>query len=475
VVALRGAGFELRTGEIHALLGANGAGKSTLVKILTGVQSADAGDIQLEGRPIQFRRPGDAIAAGIATIYQEFSLVPALTVRENLLLGRESPRRGFIDAAAERALARSVLDRLGVDLPLETPVRDLSIGHQQLVEIGRALIREARILILDEPTASLSPHEAGRLAGILRELAARGIGIIFISHRLEEILAFSDRVTVMRDGQTVPARETAALDRDTLIEMMVGLSLAEEFPPRDSHPGEIALEVRRLTGARVSDISFAVRRGEVLGLGGLVGAGRTELARLVFGADPMTSGEIIIDGRPARIRNPRDAIAAGLCLLTEDRKSQGLVLSLSALGNFALGNMAAWSRAGWIDSGREGARFSERAGELKLRLSSPAQPARDLSGGNQQKLLVARWLETNARVLIFDEPTRGIDVGAKHEMYLLIRRLAAQGKAIVVISSEFPELLGLCDRILVMRRGQIAGEIVNTETASAETIMALAV
>ncbi len=475
MVALRGAGFELRTGEIHALLGANGAGKSTLVKILTGVQSADAGDIQLEGRPIQFRRPGDAIAAGIATIYQEFSLVPALTVRENLLLGRESPRRGFIDAAAERALARSVLDRLGVDLPLETPVRDLSIGHQQLVEIGRALIREARILILDEPTASLSPHEAGRLAGILRELAARGIGIIFISHRLEEILAFSDRVTVMRDGQTVPARETAALDRDTLIEMMVGLSLAEEFPPRDSHPGEIALEVRRLTGARVSDISFAVRRGEVLGLGGLVGAGRTELARLVFGADPMTSGEIIIDGRPARIRNPRDAIAAGLCLLTEDRKSQGLVLSLSALGNFALGNMAAWSRAGWIDSGREGARFSERAGELKLRLSSPAQPARDLSGGNQQKLLVARWLETNARVLIFDEPTRGIDVGAKHEMYLLIRRLAAQGKAIVVISSEFPELLGLCDRILVMRRGQIAGEIVNTETASAETIMALAV
>lgn len=465
----------MRTGEIHALLGANGAGKSTLVKIITGVQSADAGEIQLEGRPIQFRRPGDAIAAGIATIYQEFSLVPALTVRENLLLGRESPRRGFIDAAAERALARSVLDRLGVDLPLETPVRDLSIGHQQLVEIGRALIREARILILDEPTASLSPHEAGRLAGILRELAARGIGIIFISHRLEEILAFSDRVTVMRDGQTVPARETAALDRDTLIEMMVGLSLAEEFPPRDSHPGEIALEVRRLTGARVSDISFAVRRGEVLGLGGLVGAGRTELARLVFGADAMTSGEIIIDGRPARIRNPRDAIAAGLCLLTEDRKSQGLVLSLSALGNFALGNMAAWSRAGWIDSGREGARFFERAGELKLRLSSPAQPARDLSGGNQQKLLVARWLETNARILIFDEPTRGIDVGAKHEMYLLIRRLAAQGKAIVVISSEFPELLGLCDRILVMRRGQIAGEIVNTETASAETIMALAV
>ncbi|HWO56193.1 MAG TPA: sugar ABC transporter ATP-binding protein [bacterium] len=475
MVALRGAGFELRAGEIHALLGANGAGKSTLVKIITGVQSADAGEIRLEGRPIQFRRPGDAIAAGIATIYQEFSLVPALTVRENLLLGRESPRRGFIDAAAERALARSVLDRLGVELPLETPVRDLSIGHQQLVEIGRALIREARILILDEPTASLSPHEAGRLAGILRELAARGIGIIFISHRLEEILAFSDRVTVMRDGQTVPSRDTAALDRDTLIEMMVGLSLAEEFPPRDSHPGEIALEVRRLTGARVSDISFAVRRGEVLGLGGLVGAGRSELARLVFGADPMTAGEIIIDGRPARIRNPRDAIAAGLCLLTEDRKSQGLVLSLSALGNFALGNMAAWSRAGWIDRGREGARFSARAGELKLRLSSPAQPARDLSGGNQQKLLVARWLETNARVLIFDEPTRGIDVGAKHEMYLLIRRLAAQGKAIVVISSEFPELLGLCDRILVMRRGQIAGEIVNTETASAETIMALAV
>lgn len=475
MVALRGAGFELRAGEIHALLGANGAGKSTLVKIITGVQGADAGEIQLEGRPIQFRRPGDAIAAGIATIYQEFSLVPALSVRENLLLGRESPRRGFIDAAAERALARSVLDRLAVDLPLETPVRDLSIGHQQLVEIGRALIREARILILDEPTASLSPHEAGRLAGILRELAARGIGIIFISHRLEEILAFSDRVTVMRDGQTVPARDTAALDRDTLIEMMVGLSLAEEFPPRDSHPGEIALEVRRLTGARIADISFAVRRGEVLGLGGLVGAGRTELARLVFGADPMTSGEITIDGRPARIRNPRDAIAAGLCLLTEDRKSQGLVLSLSALGNFALGNMAAWSHAGWIDSGREGARFSERAGDLKLRLSSPAQPARDLSGGNQQKLLVARWLETNARILIFDEPTRGIDVGAKHEMYLLIRRLAAQGKAIVVISSEFPELLGLCDRILVMRRGQITGEIVNTETASAETIMALAV
>lgn len=475
VLAIRAANLELRAGEIHALVGANGAGKSTLVKILTGVFPPDAGELHLGGVAVRFRNTGESMAAGITAIFQEFSLVPALSIRANLFLGNEIASFGLVDHREEIRRAADVMAQLGLELSPETPIRALSVANQQLVEIARALLRQTRILILDEPTASLSPREVDRLFPILRNLAACGIAILFISHRLEEILAIADRVTVMRDGTTLESVPAGGLTREWLIERMVGHSLVEEFPPRPPVSGESALVVDDLKGQGVSGISFDARRGEVLGIAGLVGAGRTELAHLIFGARKRESGTISLDGRLLAIGSPHDAVREGIGLLTEDRKTQGLVLNASVVFNFALGNLDQWSTAGWVDRRREQARFQSRVRELDLKVSGAEQLALQLSGGNQQKLLVARWLEKQCRVLIFDEPTRGIDIGAKREMYFLIRRLAEEGKIIIVISSEFPELLGLCDRILVMRRGQIAGVIEDVVNATAESIMALAV
>lgn len=475
VLAIRNADLELRSGEIHALVGANGAGKSTLVKIFTGVIPPDSGELILEGAKAEFHGTADSMAAGITAIFQEFSLVPALSIRANLFLGNETTRNGLIEDQQERQRAQHVMDQLGLSHSPDTLVRDLSVANQQLVEIARALLRDARILILDEPTASLSPREVDRLFPILRELANQGIAILFISHRLEEVLSIASRVTVMRDGETIENVPAAGLSRDWLIEQMVGHTISEEFPERGESTADTGFEVRQFSGAGVFDVSFSARRGEVLGLAGLVGAGRTELARLIFGADRQESGEMMLDGRRLNISSPYDAVSAGIGLLTEDRKSQGLVLNATVQFNFALGNLSRWSTLGWIDQRRESERFGIRAGELNMRVSGSAQLAAQLSGGNQQKLLVARWLETECRVLIFDEPTRGIDVGAKREMYFLIRRLAEEGKIIIVISSEFPELLGLCDRILVMRRGRITGVIDDVTAATQESIMAMAV
>lgn len=475
VLAIRNADLELRSGEIHALVGANGAGKSTLVKILTGVIPPDSGELDLEGVKTEFNGTADSMDAGITAIFQEFSLVPALSIRGNLFLGNETTRNGLINDQEERQRAQHVMDQLGLSHSPDTLVRDLSVANQQLVEIARALLRNARILILDEPTASLSPREVDRLFPILRKLADQGIAILFISHRLEEILSVATRVTVMRDGETIENTLVEGVTRDWLIERMVGHSFTEEFPERGKSTADVGFEVRRFSGSGVFDVSFAARRGEVLGLAGLVGAGRTELARLIFGADRQESGELRLDGRCLNICSPYDAVRAGIGLLTEDRKSQGLVLNATAQFNFALGNLRRWSSLGWIDQRRESERFGIRAGELNMRVSGSAQLAAQLSGGNQQKLLVARWLETECRILIFDEPTRGIDIGAKREMYFLIRRLADEGKIIIVISSEFPELLGLCDRILVMRRGRITGVIDNVTAATQESIMAMAV
>ncbi|MDD4051364.1 MAG: sugar ABC transporter ATP-binding protein, partial [candidate division Zixibacteria bacterium] len=440
VQAVKSGSFELAGGEIHALVGENGAGKSTLIKILTGAHQADAGDIILNGTLVTFDSPIAARHAGIAAIYQEFTLIPTMTVRENLFLGREKTRRGFIDASAERQTAAAVLARLGLDIDPESLVADLSTAHQQLVEIARALLTDAKILVMDEPTAAITPREVEKLFGILKELAGRGIGIIFISHRLDEIFAVADRVTVMRDGDTIGTWKTSELTRNTLIEHMVGRSLEEEFPKVAAQRGEICFEVNGLCGGKIRDVSFSVRRGEVLGLAGLMGAGRTETARLIFGADKKESGDIRLDGRTLDISSPREAIAGGICLLTEDRKMQGLVLKASALENFALPNLLSWSKGGFINRRKERSRFFARVDNLNIRLSGPDQHAEDLSGGNQQKLLVARWLETDSKVVIFDEPTRGIDVGAKYEMYLLINDLAAQGKVIIMISSELPEI-----------------------------------
>ncbi len=475
VQAVKRGDFELRAGEIHALVGENGAGKSTLIKVLTGAHRADAGGIFIDGRAQSFSSPLQARDAGIACIYQEFAQFPALTVRENLFMGRERTRRGFFHAAHEHQTAAEAFRRLGVEIDPEARVADLNIAQQQLVEIARALVGEASILVMDEPTAALAPREVERLFSILRELAGRGIGIIFISHRLDEVLGIGDRVTVMRDGETIATRPIKDLSRGYLIEQMVGRTLDQEFPKVRAEIGSICLEVRGLTGGRARDVSFSIRRGEVLGLAGLLGAGRTDVARLIFGADRKTRGDVMLDRKPLRIRSPRDAIAAGICLLTEDRKAQGLVPTASSKDNFALSNYRHWSRWGWIDRRQELSRFQHHVKSLKLKVASPDQPAAHLSGGNQQKLLAARWLESDAQVVIFDEPTRGIDVGAKYEMYLLINELAAAGKAIMMISSELPELLGMSDRVLVMRRGEIRGEIADPQTATQQEIMAMAV
>jgi len=475
VLAVREAGLEVRAGEVHALVGENGAGKSTLIRIVTGAHQADAGTLELDGVPALFPSPQAAAGAGIAAIYQELDLVGKLSVRANLFLGRESARLGFLAAAEERRLAREALARLGVDLDPGARVDALDVAQQQLVAIARALLADARLLVMDEPTAALASAEVERLFGVIRELRARGIGVVFVSHRLDEVMAIADRVTVMRDGATLGTWPVSELTRERLVERMVGRPLAQEFPKARAAFGPEILAVRDLTGGRVRDASFAVRAGEVLGIAGLVGAGRTDLARLVFGADPLERGEVLLDGRPVSIVSPRDAIRLGICLLTEDRKGQGLVLGLSARDNFALPNLDRWSPFGWIRKGQEQSAFERFVASLRIRLSGPGQPARDLSGGNQQKLLLARWLERDSRVLIFDEPTRGIDVGAKHEIYLLINELAARGKAIVMISSELPEVLGMSDRILVMRRGRVAGEVPEAAAASQELLLRMAV
>lgn len=475
VIALESATFDLRKGEVHALVGENGAGKSTLIKILTGVQRQDSGAIELYGVPISFDSPAEAQRAQIATIYQEFTLIPTLSVRANLFLGREKSRTGFLDAKEETTRAKKILDQLGLTVDVESPVAYLTIAQQQLVEIGRALASDAKILVMDEPTAALTPTEVRALFVVLRELAAQGIGMIFISHRLDEIFEIADRITVLRDGSTIGTKATSEFTRKQLIELMVGRAIEDEYPKSSTNVKAGGLVVKNLSAGMVKDVSFTARRGEVLGIAGLMGAGRTEVVRLIFGADKIRTGTITLDGKIIEASSPRNAIAQGICLLTEDRKAQGLILRASAKDNFALPNLGAWSKLGLIYRAKERNRFQKHVENLKIRVSDADQLAENLSGGNQQKLLVARWLETNSQVVIFDEPTRGIDVGAKYEMYLLISELAQQGKVVIVVSSELPELLGICDRIIVMRRGRIAGEITDVPLANQEDVMALAV
>jgi len=475
VQAISRASFDLAAGEIHALVGENGAGKSTLIKILTGVHQADGGEVGLLGRPVRFSCPLEAQRAGIATIYQELALVPQLSVAANIFLGNEETRHGRLDHRRELNRAAALMTRLGADIDPSSLVSTLTIAQQQLVEIARALGRDARVLVMDEPTAALAPREVEQLFVILRELSGRGIGVLFISHRLDEVLQIAHRITVMRDGATIATRTVGEYTRARLIEDMVGREIAQEYPERPSATKEVCFEVRELSGGPVHRVSFTACRGEILGLAGLMGAGRTDTARLIFGADRKTGGEILLDGRVCHIGSPRDAIRLGICLLTEDRKRQGLVLGASALENFALPNLHRWSRFAWIKRAIEVRSFRRQVDSLGIRISSPRQRAEELSGGNQQKLLVARWLQTDSRIILFDEPTRGIDVGARYDMYLLINRLAAQGRTVIVISSELPELLGMCDRILVMRRGEISGEIADVSNASQEEIMALAV
>ncbi len=479
VLAVDDVSISVERGECLALMGENGAGKSTLIKILAGAIQPDRGEILIEGQHVQFTDPMAAQQSGIGVIYQEFNLIPDLTIRDNLFLGRDLTNRvGWLRQKEETNLAREVLEKVGLSgISLDTVCRRLNVAQQQLVEIARAFVADAKLIVMDEPTAALTNRETERLFSLVDELKTQGIAVIYISHRLEEIERVADRVAVLRDGALVAEDNIADMNRAALIEHMVGRKMNSEFPEReDSELGKVALETINLTrGRKVREVSFSLHAGEILGLTGLVGAGRTELARLIFGADHPDSGTIELHGESIRFSSPRQAIRKGICLLTEDRKQQGLILEHSILDNFGLPNLGDFSKGPFLDVRREAVAFDQLADKIGVRESARQQIAGTLSGGNQQKVVLAKWLQRNADVLIFDEPTRGIDVGAKFEIYKLINDLAAQGKAILFISSELPETLGMCDRILVMREGKIAGEINDPKSASQVDIMKLAV
>lgn len=476
VQALHQVQLTVQSGEIHALLGENGAGKSTLIKILGGVHQPDCGTIEIDGRAVAFSSPRAALDAGIGIIYQEFNLAPTLTATENLFLGQERSAWGFLQRRREHDRAQKFFARLGVAIPLDVPCSELSVAQQQIVEIAKALAREARLLVMDEPTTALSPAEVDRLMDVIAELRVQGLGVIYISHRLDEIQRIADQATILRDGQCVGTLKRSELNRQTIIEWMVGRQIENEFPKQAADRGATRLEVKNLRrGVAVRGVSFHVRAGEVLGITGLVGAGRTEMARLIFGADRRDEGSLHLDGRTLQIRSPRDAIRAGICLLTEDRKHQGLMLDRSVQENFGLPNLREFSVGGFLRQRQERIAWSGYRDQLQIKVPHAETLATHLSGGNQQKVVLAKWLQANASVVMFDEPTRGIDVGAKYEIYLLINQLAQAGKAIIMISSELPEVLGISDRILVMHDGRISGELLEPRHTTQQQIMQLAV
>jgi inositol transport system ATP-binding protein len=482
VKALDGVPLDVREGEVHGLLGENGAGKSTLLKILAGAQTPDAGTIEFDGREVALTTPQAAQALGIVTIYQEFNLIPSMTVEENLFLGREPVAGPFVSWPKMRQGTRQLAERYGLDLPAAKPVRDLSVAQQQMVEIARALSMQSRLIVMDEPTSALSENETQRLFTIVRELKRQGISTIFVTHRLPEVLQICDRVTVLRDGRLSGEADVAGLTIDRIIRMMVGRSSAELFKPLPARtPGDVILEVNGLSrrgavtdprAVVLEDVSFDLRRGEILGIAGLVGSGRTELARCLYGADPKTGGEVRIEGKPVTIRTPEDAIAAGIGLVPEDRKQQALFLDLAVRANLtvtALGKLLRW---GFVRGEAERDMVEHYRKSLNIRMAGVEQSVKNLSGGNQQKVVLARWLALGPRILIVDEPTRGIDVGAKAEVHQLLHEMAMGGIAIMAISSELPEVLAISDRIVAMRAGRISGELTR-ETASEHALMEL--
>ncbi len=470
VVAVDGLDLTIGASEILALVGENGAGKSTMIKMVSGQYAPDAGEIRFEGRPVHFRGPLEARAAGIAVIHQELQLVPQMTVAENIVLGRWPKGRSGVDFARARKIAADVLPTIGFTLPVDTPVERLSTGQQQLVEIGRALAFDSKLLILDEPTASLSNSEAERLMQLVVALKARGLGILYVSHRMEEIFRLADRITVVRDGRLVGTRPRAALDHDTVVAMMVGERRSLHIE-RKRTAGTTLLRTRGLTRNGVfRDISIEVRRGEVVGLAGLVGAGRTDVARCLFGAERPDAGTIEIEGKAVTLGNPRQAIARGLALVPEDRKSQGLVLPASVADNLVMSARRRVSRGGVVSSAAVARMVSFYVKKLGIRAASTANPVETLSGGNQQKVVLARWLATEPRLMILDEPTRGVDVGAKAEIHRVIETLVAEGMGVLLISSELPELMAMSDRVYVMRAGAIEAELSGADI-NEQTIM----
>ncbi|WP_411034034.1 sugar ABC transporter ATP-binding protein [Shinella sp. BYT-45] len=459
VRALQGVDFALRAAEVHALLGENGAGKSTLMRVLGGEYRPDAGTVEVAGEEPHFRAPSDAIAKGIAIIHQEMALATDLTVAENIFLSEIPTVISWRDLNRR---AKALIDSLGFAIDPSATVGDLSVAHQQVVEIAKALSRNARVMVFDEPTAVLSVQDAERLLGIIRTLRDRGVGVIYISHRLDEVFRIADRITVMKDGASVATVGRDEVEIDDVIRMMVGRSLKALFGEDVARtPGEEVLRVEDLTdGDRIKGVSLTVRAGEIVGLGGLVGAGRTEFVRLVFGAERAQSGRIFIRGKETAIRSPGDAVRAGIGLVPENRKEQGLILDFPIRVNATMARLAPLvNRLGFVRRAREQAVAGDLARRLRLKAGSLGDPASSLSGGNQQKVVLAKWFHAGGDILIFDEPTRGVDVGAKMEIYSLIKSLAAEGRAVLVISSEHLELFGLCDRILVMREGRITGAL----------------
>ncbi len=472
VNAVQDVDLDVRPGAVHVLAGENGAGKSTLCKLLTQVERPTSGSIEMHGSPVAARGPGHARRLGIAMVYQELTLAPHLSVAENLLLGDEPGRAGFVSRRSQTRIARELLARVGLDVPPERLVQRLPVAAQQRVELARALAVDAEVLILDEPTASLSEREAEELFTLIGELVAASIAVLYISHRLDEIFRIGHRVTVLRDGRVITTRPVSELDTDELIRLMVGREVGNLYPRVASEIGDVVLRAEDLSsGDAVRDVSFEVHAGEIVGLAGLVGAGRTELARTVFGADPRRAGRVELDGRTLRIDSPNAAIRAGIGYLTEDRKGDGLALQLGVDQNITLANLP--MKRGLLSLAAERRIAARHVEALGIRTPSLHRMVGVLSGGNQQKVVVARWLQAGSRVLFFDEPGRGVDVGAKAEMFELIGRLAADGRAIVLISSYLPELLNMCDRIVVLHQGSAAGTL-RREEFSEERIMALA-
>lgn len=472
VIALDDVQFELCQGKVHILLGENGAGKSTLMKILSGAYQKTAGRILLEGADIEIKSPGHAQAMGISIIYQELNLVPYLSAGENIFLGREPTIiPGVVDFGKLYVKAQMLLDGLGVEINAKTPVAELGIAQQQMVEVAKALSLDARILIMDEPTSSLTEQEIGQLFAAIRKLRDKGVAIVYISHRMEELFEIGDRVTVLRDGRYIGTHEISEISKDELIQMMVGRQLTQQYPKRSASMGEEVLRVENLAvKGKLNNISFSLRKGEVLGIAGLLGSGRTELARAIFGLERIESGSIYVKKKMRKIRSPQKAINLGLGFLTEDRKMQGLVMLLSVKENIALPSVARLSRFGVMNTAEETEAAQRFVNDLRIKTPSLEQKVMFLSGGNQQKVVLSKWLCSHAEILIFDEPTRGVDIGAKVEIYELMNELTTKGVAIIMISSELPEILGMSDRILVMAQGTIAGQFLSEE-ANQEKIL----
>ncbi len=467
VTALDRVDFELRRGEIHALLGENGAGKSTLIKVLGGIHVPDLGTIAIDGRRVSIRSVADADRHGVRIIHQELSLAPNLSVAENVYLGREPERLGWLRRRKMHDDAAALISTLGLEeiRDVGRRVADLSVAEQQLVEIARALSAQARILVLDEPTSALSESEAEALFATLRRLRSQGVGIIYISHRLEEVLRLADRITVLRDGRSIGTQPAAGVNQGELIRWMVGRDIKEHFHRPGSRPGEVALEVRDLWGPKTFGVSFALRYGEILGIAGLVGSGRTELARTLFGIDPVRRGRILVDGRPVSLRRPRDALACGIVLVPEDRQREGLVMIQSLGFNLALPWVDRWITACLPDWRRRREIVDGAIRDFRIRTADPEHPVSVLSGGNQQKTLVARWMRERPKILLLDEPTRGVDVGAREEMFDLVGSLVESGMAVLLISSDLSEVMQTSHRIALYRDGRI----VRTDAAGALT------